>query len=111
MFDLDRQVTISTLVKYYKFDSLQPHKLKTLVSGKSNLIYGKNAARLLSTDAADAKNNLFVVEREPNANFAVLKLNNPPVNRLDTPLIQNLAKQFEKFEDDSTLKGVIFTSV
>lgn len=61
----------------------------------------------LSSDAT--KSSLFSVENE--ANLAILRLNNPPVNRLDTQLIRSLTAQLEKIEDDRTLNGVIFTSV
>lgn len=67
-----------------------------------------NMVGLSSDAAATAKSSLFSVENQ--ANCAILRLNNPPVNRLDTPLIRSLTAQLEKIEDDASLNSVIFTS-
>lgn len=68
-----------------------------------------NSTRTAKLSSDVNKSSLFSVENE--ANLAILRLNNPPVNRLDTQLIRSLTSQLEKIEDDRTLNGVIFTSV
>lgn len=64
-----------------------------------------------ATATTGTKNDLFLVQQTEATNYAVMSLNNPPVNRLDTPLIRRLTAQLEKFEDDPALRGVIITSV
>lgn len=73
------------------------------------LYFSVEGSKNIRKQSSDATSSLFTVENE--ANYAILKLNNPPVNRLDTSLIRSLTAQFEKIEKDQNVNGVILTSV
>ncbi|XP_037363999.1 enoyl-CoA delta isomerase 1, mitochondrial [Talpa occidentalis] len=51
-----------------------------------------------------------LVEPDPAAGVAVVKLKNPPVNSLSLELLTELAISLEKLENDKTFRGVVLTS-
>nr|XP_019568713.1 PREDICTED: enoyl-CoA delta isomerase 1, mitochondrial [Rhinolophus sinicus] len=51
-----------------------------------------------------------VVEPDPAAGVAVMKLKNPPVNSLSLELLTELVISLEKLENDKTVRGVVITS-
>ncbi|KAF6124040.1 enoyl-CoA delta isomerase 1 [Phyllostomus discolor] len=51
-----------------------------------------------------------LVEPDPAAGIAVMKLKNPPVNSLSLELLTELVISLEKLENDKTFRGIILTS-
>ncbi|XP_004604455.1 enoyl-CoA delta isomerase 1, mitochondrial [Sorex araneus] len=51
-----------------------------------------------------------LVEPDPGAGVAVLKLKNPPVNSLSLELLTELVISVEKLENDKTFRGLVLTS-
>ncbi|XP_045676662.1 enoyl-CoA delta isomerase 1, mitochondrial [Phyllostomus hastatus] len=51
-----------------------------------------------------------LVEPDPAAGIAVMKLKNPPVNSLSLELLTELVINLEKLENDKTFRGIILTS-
>lgn len=51
-----------------------------------------------------------LVEPDPAAGIAVLKLKNPPVNSLSLELLTDLVISVEKLENDKSFRGVVVTS-
>lgn len=64
-----------------------------------------SACRPLSTQAP-----LVVVEREEGQKYALVRLNRPPVNSLNTALIQELDHTIQQLENDKTCRGMILAS-
>ena len=48
---------------------------------------------------------------ETKNDYAILKFNKPPVNSLNLETLSLITKQFDSFEKDPKIKGVILTSV
>ncbi|XP_016063520.1 PREDICTED: enoyl-CoA delta isomerase 1, mitochondrial isoform X2 [Miniopterus natalensis] len=55
-------------------------------------------------------NQRVLVEPDPAAGIAVMKLRNPPVNSLSLELLTELVISLEKLENDKTFRGAILTS-
>ncbi|KAM5331717.1 enoyl-CoA delta isomerase 1, mitochondrial isoform 2-T2 [Glossophaga mutica] len=51
-----------------------------------------------------------LVEPDPAAGIAVMKLKNPPVNSLSLELLTEFVISLEKLENDKTFRGIILTS-
>lgn len=64
--------------------------------------------RTISTNQQSTK--CFDIERKEGQNYAILKLNKPPVNSFNLETFVELNEQLNKFELDKTLNGVILTS-
>ncbi|XP_054445399.1 enoyl-CoA delta isomerase 1, mitochondrial [Pteronotus mesoamericanus] len=51
-----------------------------------------------------------LVEPDPTAGIAVIKMKNPPVNSLSLELLTEFVISLEKLENDKTFRGIILTS-
>ena len=74
----------------------QVFKFQNFKSSVQSLVQNRNASN-------------FIVEKAND--YAILKFNKPPVNSLNLDALKELKDQFEAFEIDSSVKGVVLTSV
>jgi hypothetical protein len=72
-------------------------------------IYNINVRKRYLSNANNS--DPFLVETKNNYNYAILKFNKPPVNSLNLETLSLVNKQFDSFEKDTKVKGVILTSV
>ncbi|XP_055991238.1 enoyl-CoA delta isomerase 1, mitochondrial [Sorex fumeus] len=72
----------------------------------------RSGARLRGAAVAERRfgSQRVLVEPDPSAGVAVLKLKNPPVNSLSLELLTELVISVEKLENDKTFRGLVLTS-
>lgn len=83
--------------------------IKNCLARVTSLIKSKKLFNLQSRlYTSDVEN--FEVIRDRKKDYVILKMNRAPVNSFDTETMKDLGYQFEIFEEDPNIKGVIITS-
>ena len=73
-----------------------------------NLILNRSQSVLIKPSTNTSGDQSFLVEEQKG--YAILKLNRPPINSLNSKFLTDLTHQIEKFEQNSEINGVILAS-
>ncbi|CAI5722250.1 hypothetical protein KXD40_004511 [Peronospora effusa] len=75
---------------------------------RSTVLRASRRSPLTSRTFASSSEQLVLVEKKDK--YAIVRLNRPPVNSLNTTLIQELDATITKLEDDKSVRGLILAS-
>ncbi|CAI5745706.1 unnamed protein product [Peronospora destructor] len=75
---------------------------------RSTVLRASRRSALTSRTFVSSSEQLVLVEKKDK--YAILRLNRPPVNSLNTALIQELDATIKKLEDDKSVRGLVLAS-